>query len=141
MVLPVPRLMKSVMTTDWLGARGCDIVGEDKFTFFVKVNSPCPHLVKSEGKFSCDIYKSRPEGCRIFDGRSYDFLDCAWKEKFVVLEKGFKTGFRAAKGEKGEEEAARERKEKKESGDYTPNEERFKERAKRRREEQEPPEV
>lgn len=148
LVLPVKKkksLQKSVME-EWLGARGCDIVKEDPDTMYVMVNQPCPSLLEQRWKngtttYSCGIYKSRPEGCRIFDGRSYDFLDCAWKqESFVVLQKGFKSSFRMAKQQRGEEEVARQKKERKESGELSPRLERLSERAKRRKEEQEPPE-
>jgi hypothetical protein len=77
---------------DWLNARGVEIIGENIMDYFVRINQPCPHLVKSDDEFSCDIYEQRPDGCRIFDGTRYDFLKCAWKTKdnFVVLEKSTK---------------------------------------------------
>ena len=79
LVLPVKKkksLQKSVME-EWLGARGCDIVKEDPDTMYVMVNQPCPSLLEQRWKngtttYSCGIYKSRPEGCRVFDGRNYD---------------------------------------------------------------------
>lgn len=77
--------------TDWLHVRGAEIINEDVGAVYVKVDLPCPHLQKSDEGWICDQYSNRPEGCRIFDGRHYNFLDCAWKkskERFVVLEKG-----------------------------------------------------
>jgi len=146
MVLPVVKPLNKSIMEDWLGVRGCNIIAEDGDNFYVKIDQPCPHLFEQRYKngtstYSCEIYKSRPEGCRIFDGRNYSFLDCALKkESFVVLEKGFKSGFRIVKQQRGETEAARERKERRESGEWTPSQERLRERAKRRKEEQEPPE-
>lgn len=142
LVLPVKKPLKKAVMEEWLSTRGCEVVREDTDTMYVMVNQPCPSLLEQRWKngtstYSCGIYKSRPEGCQVFDGRKFDFLDCAWKEqKYVVLEKAF----RMAKRQRGESETARERKEKKASGDYTPGEQRFRERAKRRREEQAPPE-
>jgi Fe-S-cluster containining protein len=87
MVLPVVKPLQKSIMVDWLGARGCRVVKETNDAMFVEIESPCPHLIKSAGKFSCEIYNERPEGCRIFDGRKFDFLECAWKENYVVLEK------------------------------------------------------
>jgi Fe-S-cluster containining protein len=135
-------LQKAVMM-DWLDTRGCEVIKEDTDTVYVKIDQPCPHLLEHRWKngtssYSCEIYKSRPEGCQVFDGRKYDFLECSWKDKFVVLEK---SPFKMAKQQRGEEEVVRQKKERKESGDWTPSQERLRERAKRRKEEQEPPEV
>lgn len=77
---------KSIMT-DWLNIRGCEVIKETDKTIYVKINNPCPNLIKSEDQFICNVYSSRPEGCRIFDGRNYDFLDCVWKNNYVILEK------------------------------------------------------
>jgi hypothetical protein len=90
MVLPLAMPMQkseSVMM-DWLDARGCQIVGHTEDILYVKIDHPCPSLTKSGNSFGCGVYNSRPEGCRVFDGRNYDFLDCAWKENYVILEKG-----------------------------------------------------
>jgi len=89
MVLPVVRpLQKSESVfCDWIDARGCKIIKSTNDVLYIQVDSPCPNLIKSNGKFSCEIYDGRPEGCRIFDGSKYEWLDCAWKENYVVLEK------------------------------------------------------
>jgi Fe-S-cluster containining protein len=79
----VKPLQKAVMD-DWLKARGCEIVSENEDTVYVKVDSSCPNLKKSEDGWWCEIYYKRPEGCRIFDGTKYDFLKCAWKNKVLV---------------------------------------------------------
>jgi len=82
LVRPLQKAMENIMV-DWLDARGCEVIRETADTLYVKVDYPCPHVI---GK-GCGIYKSRPEGCKVFDGRKFDFLDCAWKESYVVLEK------------------------------------------------------
>lgn len=89
MVLPVTKSHVSEdLIKSWLDARGCEIIREERDRMFVKINTPCPHLVKSEEGFSCDIYENRPSGCEIFDGRGFDFLDCKWKDdRFVILVK------------------------------------------------------
>jgi len=98
LVLPVAKPLQKAIMESWLDARGCEVVGENEDTFYVSVNSPCPHLVSSgrksglskSGSFACDIYENRPEGCRIFDGSKYDFLNCAWKsipKNYITLEK------------------------------------------------------
>jgi hypothetical protein len=132
MVLPVVKpLQKSVMI-DWLDARGCQIVKETDEAMYVKIDSPCQHLLKSDGKFLCEIYRDRPEGCETFDGRRFDFIDCAWKkgdvmealiksidEEYEDLRKNIPGWIGARKGEtKGErrrmsKRASRERKQEK----------------------------
>jgi len=107
-VLPVHKpLEKSnqYLMFDWMKARGLDVVNETADTLFVKVDNECPHLklntestyfknglVKSSKiSYECDIYSERPEGCRLFDGRNLDYLDCALKkDSFVILEKSIK---------------------------------------------------
>lgn len=80
-------LQKAVME-DWLDKRGVQIVAEDHDAIYLKIDLPCPHLVKSDDGWSCDIYHNRPSGCRDFDGTKYDFLKCKWKEiDHVILEK------------------------------------------------------
>jgi Fe-S-cluster containining protein len=69
---------------EWLGARGCQVVAEDAGAVYVKIDVPCPHLEKSEDGWSCNIYYRHPEGCKVFDGTRYDFLQCAWKNKALV---------------------------------------------------------
>jgi Fe-S-cluster containining protein len=88
MVLPVVKPLQKSIMVDWLDARGCKVVKETNDTIYVEIDSPCPHLTKSGNKFSCEIYYQRPQGCRIFDGSKFDFLDCAWKDNYVILEKG-----------------------------------------------------
>jgi Fe-S-cluster containining protein len=93
MVLPVSMPIQKSLMMDWLDARGCEVVAKTDDTLYVKIDYPCPNLTKSENGFGCDIYSSRPEGCRIFDGRNYEFLDCVWKEeRYVILEKAFHGG-------------------------------------------------
>jgi len=98
MVIPmvIPPLHKAVVE-EWLDARGCSIVKSDpkyQGIAYVKIDQPCPHLHKSEEGYTCDMYFSDgyPEGCRTFDGREYDFLECLWKkhipdQKFIIIEK------------------------------------------------------
>ena len=91
LVLPITRPdgMNKAITEDWLNARGCEIVRETKDNLYVKLPYPCPHLSKSDKGFTCEMYHQRPQGCRIFDGSTYDFLDCAWKKaetKYVVTD-------------------------------------------------------
>jgi Fe-S-cluster containining protein len=94
-VLPVKiPLQKSIME-EWLNIRGCEVVAEDADSMYVKVDQPCPylreHLNKSGDKtYTCSVYVNRPDGCSLFDGSKYDFLDCAWKDKYVVLQKSAK---------------------------------------------------
>lgn len=118
-VLPVSIPIQKSMMVDWLETRGCSIVNETPDTLYIQIDSPCPNLVKSEKGFSCSIYADRPEGCRLFDGRNYDFLKCAWKDNYVILEKSIK-GFIGARKFIGRSErkrtarrASRERKEEK----------------------------
>jgi Fe-S-cluster containining protein len=92
LVLPVPKPLNKAIFEDWLDARGCEIVGRAGGTVYVKIDHPCPHLNKSDEGYKCDQYFSRPEGCRMFDGSKYPFLNCAWKKAqpimaHVVLEK------------------------------------------------------
>jgi Fe-S-cluster containining protein len=121
MVLPVISSMNKSIMESWIKARGCEVLKDAGSTIYVKINVPCPHLNKSENSFSCSIYADRPEGCRLFDGRNYDFLKCAWNQlpKFVILEKSIK-GFIGARKFIGRSErkrmakrASRERKEEK----------------------------
>lgn len=44
------------------------VVWTDKF--------PCPHLTKN----GCNIYETRPEICKKYDGRENLGSDCAWSE-------------------------------------------------------------
>jgi hypothetical protein len=109
LVLPVNKpLEKSNQSLmfNWLEARGLDIINEVGDILYVKIDTKCPHLkLNTESTYSknglvksakisyeCDIYSERPEGCRLFDGRNLDFLDCMLKSKdsFVVLEKSIK---------------------------------------------------
>jgi hypothetical protein len=90
MVLPVQRPMQKSVMLEWLHARGGKIVAEADSTLYVKINSPCPHLTKSGSKYLCKSYESRPQGCRIFDGSTIDWLKCAWKDtNRYVISKGF----------------------------------------------------
>lgn len=93
LVLPIdqPKIMNKSIMSDWMDARGLQVVKENKDNLYVKINYPCPHLNKSdkgnEVTYRCGMYHQRPQGCRIFDGSTYDFLDCAWKKaemKYVV---------------------------------------------------------
>ncbi len=89
LVLPVvrPDGMNKAIMEDWLDARGCEVIRETKDNLYVKFPYPCPHLSKSDKGFTCGMYHQRPQGCRIFDGSVYDFLDCAWKKaetRYVV---------------------------------------------------------
>jgi len=93
MVLPVVKPLQKAVMLDWLDVRDCQVVRETEDTMYVQVNKPCPQLVKGEDGYTCTIYEGRPEGCKVFDGRKFDFLDCAWKENYVVLEKAGKRGF------------------------------------------------
>jgi Fe-S-cluster containining protein len=89
LVLPVKKPLNKSIMNNWLSVRDCEIVKEDYDSTYVKINYKCPHLVKSVNEYLCDIYEDRPNGCREFDGRNYDFLDCALKKlpKLVILEK------------------------------------------------------
>lgn len=78
--------LQKAKTEEWLGARGCQIVSEDQDTVYVKVDLPCPHLVKSDDGWACDIYHDRPDGCREFDGSKYSFLKCRWKSLGHVVD-------------------------------------------------------
>jgi hypothetical protein len=63
-------------------------------------------------------------------------------EYYVILEKSRRSGgFRLARHELGEEESAAGRKRRRKEGSWTPHLERFRERARERREEQEAPEA
>lgn len=104
---------------NWIKARGFSIVTDNYDTLYVKIDQPCPHLIKDVDGWNCDQYADRPEGCRLFDGRNYDFLKCAWKDNYVILEKSIK-GFIGARKFIGRSErkrtarrASRERKEEK----------------------------
>jgi len=90
MIFPIVLPVNKSLFEDWLKIRGGRIVKSDN-TLYAEIYAPCPYLNKSEsGIFSCSIYDNRPDGCKQFDGTKYDFLDCAWKDKFVVLEKAIK---------------------------------------------------
>lgn len=87
MILPVHKPLRKSDRDDmveWLNARGCEVYNEINDTIFVKVNYPCPHLQKSDNKFYCDVYETRSEGCRKFDGSVYP--DCLWRKKLVIVE-------------------------------------------------------
>jgi|GEM_PF-4090802 len=91
MVLPLVKPLRKSEFENWLGVRGGKIIKSDNDVVYAEIYAPCPQLSKSDdGKFSCDIYGDHPDGCKIFDGAQYDFLDCAWKDKYVVLEKAMK---------------------------------------------------
>lgn len=88
MVLPVVKPLQKAVMEEWLEARGCEVVREDGGAMYVKVDLPCPHLMKSDEGWSCDTYENRPAGCRMFDGSKYDFLKCKWTElRHIILEK------------------------------------------------------
>lgn len=89
MVLPVRKPLNKAMMQEWIESRGCQIIQEDPETIYVKIDFPCPHLIKSNNEWICDVYENRSEGCRIFDGTSYGFLNCKWKNapQLVILEK------------------------------------------------------
>ena len=80
LVLPVEKPLNKAMFEEWLEARGGTVVAKAGGRVYVKIDTPCPHLTKSEEGYTCDMYMSRPEGCRMFDGSHYDFLDCKWKK-------------------------------------------------------------
>jgi rubredoxin len=88
LVLPVQKPLQKAMMLDWLDARGCEVVRETGDTLYISIPYPCQHLTKSDGEeYKCGMYHYRPEGCKIFDGQNYDFLDCAWKKagiKYVI---------------------------------------------------------
>jgi Fe-S-cluster containining protein len=88
-VLPVVKpLQKSESVfCDWIDVRGCKIIKATDDTLYIEINSLCPNLSKSDGKYRCEIYYQRPEGCRIFDGSKYDWLNCAWKNEENDMEK------------------------------------------------------
>jgi hypothetical protein len=93
MVLPVVKPLQKAVMEEWLDARGCEVVREDGGTMYVKIDLPCPHLIKSDDGWTCDWYHTEqyPEGCRLFDGSQYNFLKCKWTElKHVILEKSEK---------------------------------------------------
>ena len=46
-------------------ARGIQVVKYEK-SIAVVIDSVCPHLTK----YGCDIYSTRPEACRKYDGRN-----------------------------------------------------------------------
>jgi len=79
-VLPVQKPLEKSVMLEWLEARGGEIVAEQPETWYIKLNSPCPRLEKSGGRVLCKGYENRPQGCRIFDGTTLDWLDCAWKD-------------------------------------------------------------
>ena len=89
-VLPVQKPLEKSIMLEWLKARGGEIVAEQAETWYVKLNSPCPRLEKSGGKVVCKGYENRPHGCRIFDGTTLDWLDCAWKDSTQYIVKAIK---------------------------------------------------
>jgi Fe-S-cluster containining protein len=93
-VLPIEKPLDKALFDGWADARGLEVVGHLGGRVLVKIDHPCPHLTKSEEGWICDQYEDRPDGCRNFDGRYYDYLDCKWKKadiahkpQYVILEK------------------------------------------------------
>jgi hypothetical protein len=85
MVLPVQRPLQKSVFLDWLQARGGKVIAEAPDVLYVKIDSICPRLEKSNGRVSCRPYEERPPGCRVFDGSTLDWLDCAWKDPFKYV--------------------------------------------------------
>ena len=53
------------MLTDFYTARGCTIMSDQKSMLYIVVPLPCPHLTDN----GCDIHKTKPEICKLYDGR------------------------------------------------------------------------
>ncbi len=89
MVLPVKIDGSKSEIKEWLNARGTEVIREKDGVLYVKIDLPCPHLVKGDDGWTCDWYNTEnyPSSCRKFDGTKYDFLNCRWKgiDKNVVL--------------------------------------------------------
>lgn len=65
----------------WLKERGVKVVRDDGDCFRIRLQLDCPHI-SDEAPYRCDIYETRPEVCRKFDGRMHtgDGLECAWEK-------------------------------------------------------------
>ena len=85
LVLPVQRPIEKSIFLGWLHARGGKIVAETPETLYVKLNTPCPRLEKSKGRVTCRGYEDRPQGCRIFDGTTVNWLKCLWKDPYSYV--------------------------------------------------------
>lgn len=75
---PRPGFLLEPQAEAWMAARGLTVLERLKGWYRVSLQAPCPHLAPGE-PWKCDIYETRPEACRTFDGRTEPSLNCPWE--------------------------------------------------------------
>ncbi len=72
---PRPDFLHEPQAEEFFKARGVTIIEKGQRWYKVGVPSVCPHLGDDN---ACDIYETRPQGCREYDGRKDPIVECDW---------------------------------------------------------------